>query len=124
VPNLPGFAAHFRLFCMTSAGHERRDQGLLVESLSEHIQIHLGALNLLERHGYAFPERIISILATADRKALGERVANNITSVPVSLETLTHDYYDGGCFDWLRICIAVSGAGRHPTRPANPGAAD
>jgi hypothetical protein len=122
VPDLPGFAAHFRLFCMTSAGHERKDQCLLVESLSEHIQTHLRALDRLERHGYAFPDRIIKILAAADRKTLGERVASGVTSMPVVLETLTHEYYDGlrfmvsarcssgehmplidgGCFDWLR----------------------
>jgi hypothetical protein len=108
VPDVPGFAAHFRLFCITTAGHERKDQDFLVESLSEHIQTHLSALNRLEQHGYAFPDRIIKILATPERKGLGERVA--------------HDYYDGlrfmisarcrggehmplidgGAFDWLR----------------------
>ena len=31
VPNLPGYAAHFRLFCITTAGHERKDQAFLVE---------------------------------------------------------------------------------------------
>src|SRR5258708_11639129 len=63
VPNAPGFAAHFRLFCITTAGHERKDQDLLVESLSEHIQTHLGALNRLQPPGYGFPGRIIQILA-------------------------------------------------------------
>ena len=165
VPKLPGFAAHFRLFCLTSAGHERKDQGLLVEALSEHIHTHLAALNRLERHGYAFPDRTIRILAAPDRKALGERVANSIASLPVALEPLTHDYYDGlrfmigarcssgehmplidgGCFDWLRkltsnhklVFVAsglgsqlaaylyrLSGAGRHPSHPTNPAAAD
>jgi hypothetical protein len=122
VPNHPGYAAHFRLFCMTTAGHERKDQALLVESLSEHIQTHLGALNRLEQHGYGFPDRILKILATPERRALGERIASSISGTPVVLETLTHDYYhglrfmisarcpsgehmpliDGGSFDWLR----------------------
>ena len=165
VPNLPGFAAHFRMFCMTSAGHEHKDHSLLVGALSEHIQTHLRALDLLERHGYAFPDRNIKILARSDRNALGERIADNITSMPVVLETLTHDYYDGlrfmisarcssgehmplidgGCFDWLRkltsnhklVFVAsglgsqlaaylyrLSGAGRHPSHPTNPAAAD
>src|ERR1700689_953437 len=62
VPKHAGFAAHFRLFCITSAGHERKDQGFLVESLSEHIQTHLSALNRLEQHGYGFPDRSIKIL--------------------------------------------------------------
>jgi len=125
VPKLPGFAAHFRLFCITSAGHERKDQAFLVESLSEHIQTQVGALNRLEQHGYAFPDRILKILATPERKALGERIAGGVGRVggtPVVFEELAHDYYDGlrfmigaraisgehmplidgGAFDWLR----------------------
>jgi hypothetical protein len=122
VPNHAGYAAHFRLFCMTTAGHERKDQGLLVESLSEHIQTHLGALNRLEQHGYGFPDRTLKILATPERRALSERIASSLSGTPVVFETLTHDYYDGlrfmisarcpsgehmplidgGSFDWLR----------------------
>jgi hypothetical protein len=125
VPKVAGFAAHFRLFCITSAGHERKDQAFLVESLSEHIQTHLSALNRLEQHGYGFPDRILKILATPERQALGERVASGVGGLggtSVIFETLAHDYYDGlrfmisarspggehmplidgGAFDWLR----------------------
>jgi hypothetical protein len=122
LPNHAGYAAHFRLFCITTAGHERKDQAFLVESLSEHIQTHLGALNRLEQHGYGFPDRRLKILATPERKALGERIAGGAGETPVVFETLTHDYYDGlrfmisarsregehmplidgGAFDWLR----------------------
>jgi hypothetical protein len=121
VPNDAGYAAHFRLFCITSAGHERKDQGFLVESLSEHIQTHLSALNRLEQHGYGFPDRSIKILVTPERKILAERIASGVHA-PVLIEPLTHDYYDGlrfmisarsssgehlplidgGAFDWLR----------------------
>jgi hypothetical protein len=136
-PKQPGFAAHFRLFCLSSAGHERKDHGLLVDSLCEHIQTHLRALDLLERHGYSFPERTVRILTSEGRKALGERIATGI-SAPASLETFDHDYYDGlrfmigagshggahiplidgGSFDWLRkltsndkIVFVASGLG-------------
>src|SRR6202789_1117367 len=97
VPNQAVYTAHFRLFCITSAGHERKDQALLVESLSEHIQTHLSAMNRLEQHGYGFPDRILKILATPERKALGERIAMgvvNLGGTPVVFETLAHDYYD------------------------------
>jgi hypothetical protein len=60
VPKLAGHAAHFRLFCIASASHEREDQGFLVESLSEHIQTHLSALNRLEQRGYGFPDRSLN----------------------------------------------------------------
>jgi hypothetical protein len=122
VPKGPGYAAHFRMFCLTTAGHERKDQAFLVESLSEHIQTHISALNRLEQHGYSFSDRSLKILATPERKALGERIAGGVSGVPVALETLAHDYYDGlrfmisaralsgepvplidgGAFDWLR----------------------
>jgi hypothetical protein len=108
VPEQPGFAAHFRLFCMTSAGRERRGHGLLVEFLSEHIETQLRALDLLEQHGYAFPDRIVSVLAAADRRDLGERIAN-AAPARAGLELLTHDYYDG-----LRFMISARAAsGEH-----------
>jgi hypothetical protein len=107
---------------MTTAGHERKDHGLLVEALSEHIHTHLSALNRLEQHGYGFPDRRVRILADATHARLGERIAAGVNATSVVLETLTHDYYDGlrfmisarapsgeqlplidgGCFDWLR----------------------
>jgi hypothetical protein len=105
VPKHAGYAAHFRLFCIASAGHERKDQGFLVESLSEHIQTHLAALNRLEQHGYGFPDRSLKILATPERKALGERIASGVRSLEgtsVVFETLTHNYYDG-----LRFMISA-----------------
>lgn len=122
VPKQAGYAAHFRLFCITSAGHERKDQGFLVGSLAEHIQTHIRALNRLEQHGYAFPDRILKILATPERRALAERIAGDVGGMPAVFETLTHPYYngmrfmisarspggehlpliDGGAFDWLR----------------------
>ena len=122
VPKLPGYAAHFRLFCMTTAGHERENHGLLVEALSDHIHTHLTALNRLEQHGYGFPDRRIRILADVAHTKLGERIAAGINDTAVVLENLAHDYYDGlrfmisarspggehlplidgGCFDWLR----------------------
>jgi hypothetical protein len=122
VPKQAGYAAHFRLFCMTSAGHERKDQAFLVESLSEHIQTHISALDRLEQHGYRFPDRTLKILATPQRQALGERIASGVGGTAVVFETLAHDYYeglrfmisarsqggehlpliDGGAFDWLR----------------------
>lgn len=122
VPRQPGFAAHFRLFCLASAGHERKDRGLLVAALADHIQTHLRALDRLEQHGYAFPDRTVKILATADCESLGVRVADKLPSAQIAAERLTHPYYDGlrfmisaraqngahmplidgGAFDWLR----------------------
>jgi hypothetical protein len=102
VPKGAGFAAHFRMFCLTTAGHERKDHGLLVEALSEHIRTHLNALNLLERNGYDFPVRSIKLLATPQREALGRRIADSLGAAPLVFETLTHEYYDG-----LRFMISA-----------------
>ena len=122
VPQVPGFAATFRMFCMTTAGHERKDQGFLSAALLDHIQTHLRALDRLEQHGYAFPERSLRILVAPEREALGQRLAASLTQMPVTVEPLEHRYYDGvrfmlsarssngapiplidgGAFDWLR----------------------
>ncbi len=126
VPDRPGFAAHFRMFCLVSAAHERKDHGFLTEALIEHIRTHIAALDRLEQHGYHFPDRTLRLLATPERTHLAERIAAAITELPVSREPLQHGYYDGlrfmldsgtpdgnsvplidgGAFDWLRKLTA------------------
>jgi hypothetical protein len=122
-PKLPGFAQHFRTFCLASAGPERKDRAFLVEALVTHITTHLRALIRLERHGYRFPERRVSVLTTPANDQLGDRVAAAITDTPVTRTILEHPYYDGvrfridvdgpdrsswplvdgGAFDWVRV---------------------
>lgn len=121
LPNKPGFAAHFRMFCMTTAGHESADQQLTVDAIAHHIQVHLRGLDRLEHLGYTFPERIVTLLATPARAVLAQRIASGMSGVAVRHETLEHDYYfglrfridsnsapgdaipliDGGAFDWV-----------------------
>lgn len=121
-PDLPGFAAHFRIFCLTSAAHERAGHAFVAAALAEHIRTHLAALDRLEQHGYSFPHRQLKLLSTPARRHVAERVADTLADVaPVHAE-LAHDYYDGlrfmidvatptgtslplidgGAFDWLR----------------------
>lgn len=120
-PPLPGFAAHFRMFCMTSAAHETKDQAFTVDALIAHIRVHWRALDRLERIGYRFADRRLRLLSTAARRPLAERIAAALPDLPVVHEALTHDYYnglrfmlgarslggeeipliDGGAFDWV-----------------------
>lgn len=122
IPKRPGFAAHFRMFCLASAAHERKDHGFVTEALLEHIRTHIAALDRLEQHGYRFPDRQLRLLATPERRHLLERIGANISGLPIMFETLEHPYYDGlrfmidagtpdgnpvplidgGAFDWLR----------------------
>ncbi|HEY0683705.1 MAG TPA: hypothetical protein VGD45_15340 [Steroidobacter sp.] len=138
VPNRPGFAPHFRMFCLVSAAHERKDHAFLTEALIEHIRTHIAALDLLEKHGYRFPDRKLRLLATPERAHLAKRIAETITALPVTQEPLEHKYYDGlrfmldagtpdgnsvplidgGAFDWLqkltanrRMVMVASGMG-------------
>jgi hypothetical protein len=126
VPKLPGFAAHFRMFCMTTAGHERKDQAFLTEALTHHIRTHLLGLDRLEQHGYRFPNRRVRVLCTEQREPLARRIAGAIEGAPVSMERLEQRYYDGlrfmigahnrdgqeiplidgGAFDWLHKLAA------------------
>jgi hypothetical protein len=121
VPKLPGFAAHFRMFCMATAGHEVKDQALAVDSLIEHIRTYLAAFDALERLGYRFPERSLRLLSTPPRAHLAQRIGAAFDELPVTHEPLAKEYYhglrfmlnsrstkgdpiplvDGGAFDWL-----------------------
>jgi hypothetical protein len=147
VPKQPGFAPHFRIFCLATAGRERQDHAFVVAALSEHIATMSLALDRLEQHGYAFPDRSITVLATPERGASGDRIA---AAVPGAVrERLDHRYYgglrfqisarstlgtpvpliDGGAFDWVgklaanqRLVFVASGMGAqlaaHLYRPA------
>jgi hypothetical protein len=137
-PKLPGFEAHFRIFCMTTAGRETQDRAFLTTSLAEHIQTHLSTLDRLEKHGYHFRERRVHVLATPENEALGSRIASAVRDVPVATGPLEHGYYgglrfridvggaaneaipliDGGAFDWLhkltsnqKLSFVASGMG-------------
>lgn len=102
IPDRPGYAAHFRMFCLTTAGHEVKDQSFVVDALSEHIRTHLVALDRLERHGYRFADRVITLLSTPERQALAHRVAATLPAMTVVHQPLTHEYYHG-----LRFMINV-----------------
>ncbi len=122
IPKRPGFAAHFRIFCLASAAHERKDHGFVTEALIEHIRTHIAALDRLEQHGYRFPDRQLRLLSTPERSHLAKRIADAIPEIPATLAPLEHKYYDGlrfmldagtpdgngvplfdgGAFDWLR----------------------
>jgi len=133
-----GFEAHFRIFCLTTAGRETQDRAFLVTSLAEHIQTHLSALDRLEKHGYNFRERRVHILATPQNEALAARIASAVQNVPIATGPLKHGYYsglrfridvgeatneaipliDGGTFDWLhkltsnqKLSFVASGMG-------------
>jgi hypothetical protein len=135
VPKLPGFAPHFRIFCLATAGLERQDHAFVVSALSSHIEAMLGALSRLEQRGYRFPGREVSVLASPAREALGDRVASAFGARRAPLE---HRYYDGlryqisargpdggsiplidgGAFDWVgtlaanrRLVFVASGMG-------------
>jgi hypothetical protein len=101
--DLPGFAAHFRIFCLTSAAHEREDHAFVAAALGEHIRTHLAALDRLERHGYSFPNRQLKLLSTPARRHVAERVAATVPDIAPTHTELTHDYYDG-----LRFMIDVT----------------
>lgn len=121
VPKQPGFSAHFRMFCLVSAGHERENREFLSGALAEHINTHLAALERLERHGYLTRDPKVRLLATEGNVQLAQRVAMSVNA-SVHHQVLDHPYYDGirfmidvkmgegseiplidgGAFDWLR----------------------
>lgn len=126
VPNLPGYAQHFRLFAMASGGLEQQDHAFTVETMVRHIKALLDGLRALEHAGYAFGARRVTLLATAERAKLAERIGGAL-KVPVQHEPLEKAYYsggirymlwvtapdgrevplgDGGSFDWLATLMS------------------
>ena len=102
IPKLPGFSAHFRMFCLVSAGVERQNHGLVVEAVADHVVTMLEALDRLETHGFAFPDRRVTVLASPAKAEIGDRIAAAIPRPAVSRAVLEHRYYDG-----LRFQIAA-----------------
>jgi hypothetical protein len=122
IPKRPGHAAHFRLFCLATAGLERKNHDFTVEALAEQIATHLAALDRLGQHGYLISDVRVKVLSTPARAGLADRIAATIRGASVSRETFAHPYYDGlrfminarspegtdlflsdgGAFDWLR----------------------
>lgn len=122
-PRLPGYAPHFRLFALASAGIEARDHAVTAAALARHIRALWAGLDRLEAHGYAFGARRIDLLATAARAQLADRIAAELgAGFAVERAPLDHAYYsaglrymlwvtapdgaqlplgDGGAFDWL-----------------------
>jgi hypothetical protein len=111
----------------------------VTSALVEHITTMLGALDRLEQHGYAFPNRIVRVFATPERAHVGDRTAAALSGVEVARAVLEHPYYngglrfqigsrleagaeipliDGGAFDWVgklaannRFAFAATGMG-------------
>jgi hypothetical protein len=139
IPKRRGLTSNFRIFCLASAGLERQNHAFVVDAMAEHMKTMLHALDQLEQHGFAFPERRITLLTTDNRVALGERIAAQLGGVAVARALLEHPYYnqglrfqiaarsnegieipliDGGAFDWVaklasnrRAVFVASGLG-------------
>src|SRR5205807_740692 len=73
IPKVRGFTAHFRMFCLAGAGVERGNHAFVVGAIAEQISVMIDALERLERHGFAFPEKRITVLASEAKAALGDR---------------------------------------------------
>jgi hypothetical protein len=122
IPKRPGHTATFRIFCLVSAGLERQNHAFVVEAVAEHITAMLRGLDQLEQHGFAFPDRRITVLATEACAALGDRIVAMIGLPASTRAVLEHPYYnrglrfqiaarssdgteiplvDGGAFDWV-----------------------
>jgi hypothetical protein len=122
IPKGRGLTANFRIFCLASAGLERQNHGFVVSAVAEHMTTMLHALDGLEPDGFAFPNRRITVLATEEAAALGERIVALLGQPAVTRGLLEHPYYnlglrfqiaaqssdgievpliDGGAFDWV-----------------------
>ena len=102
-PRLPAHSQHFSLFALASGGREEKDHAFTVRAVMMHIRTMLRALERLEQHGYRFGARRVDILATSERNAVGDRIAESL-GVHTVRKPLQHAYYSGG----LRFQIWVT----------------
>jgi hypothetical protein len=118
IPNVPGYARHFRIFTMTTAGRDQGDERFEVAALFEHARVYLELFRRLESEGYVFGDRKVSISDTRDRGDLSrvergvfEPLSAHFPEVQVGFDatrTQGRNYYDGYC---LKIeTRAVDGA--------------
>ena len=117
VPKQPGFAQHFRLFVLGSAGIERKDHAFTIETVALHVRTILAGLTRLEQQGYALGRRRVEILASPERQGLGNHLAELLEADHRLLE---HPYYSGG----LRYRIWVAGPGGEELPLADGGTFD
>jgi hypothetical protein len=122
IPKQPGFTATFRIFCLATAGIEQENHAFVVAAVAEQIEAMLSGLDRLEPNGFAFSERKITVFATEQRSAIGDRIAEKLAGSTVVRALLDHPYYtngvrfqiavrtkdgadipfvDGGVFDWV-----------------------
>jgi hypothetical protein len=127
IPKGRGFAANFRIFCLASAGLERRNHACVVGAIADHIHTMMHALDRLEQHGFAFRERRLTLLTREDTATLGDRIVAMLGGALVARALLDHPYYnrglrfqitarssegletplvDGGAFDWVARLIS------------------
>ncbi len=117
VPKQPGFAQHFRLFVLGSAGIERKDHAFTIETVALHVRTILAGLTRLEQQGYALGRRRVEILASPERRGLGDHLAELLEA---DHQLLEHPYYSGG----LRYRIWVAGPGGEELPLADGGTFD
>lgn len=102
VPKLPGYAQHFRIFVLASAGVERRDHAFTVDTMVRHIAAMQRGLDLLERSGFHFGARRVDVLGVESRQSVARRIA---AATGGRCGELVHAYYSGG----LRYQLWVTG---------------
>ena len=96
VPKRPGYSQHFRVFVLASGGRESKDHAFTVDAVVRHVRTMLGALERLERYGYSFGNRRVDVLATSERKEVGDRVAESLGDL-ATRKPLEHPYYWEDC---------------------------
>jgi hypothetical protein len=104
IPKRRGLTANFRIFCLVSAGIERRNRAFAVEAVAEHMTTMLRALDELENHGFAFPDRRISVMAAEKHASLGDAIVARLGRPGVAQAVLEHPYYNGGLRFQISAC--------------------
>lgn len=102
--SVPGYAPHFRLFCLATGTLKGASHRAVVDALVDHVRVHLRGLDAVRALGYACDGVTVRVLATAERAGLAGQLADALGR-DVARGELQHAYYDG-----VRFTISARGA--------------
>jgi ribosomal protein S18 acetylase RimI-like enzyme len=117
--DVPWFTPHFALFSMVSAGRDRGSYAFELESLGEHLRVHLLLLRRLAREGYALSGVDVAIADTAhDRRRLGAATRGVLEPLAAEFPEARFRVDEGreqGMSYYSGLCLRIDAAGADGT---------
>jgi hypothetical protein len=117
-----GYAQHFKMLALATAGHARPDHALEVEAFLDHLGVFLRLVRAWEDLGWRVPKPTATLLTAPRAQAIGDRLRRRLQEVPrlaVTDAPLESGYYDG-----VRLLLGAETATGQPVNLSDTGLFD